>query len=495
MSTCIVGAGLSGLATAIKIKHEFPDEDIVVLYQNASQSNTQIAGQRFRAGISNHRQNMKEELLELLARRSDGVVTAEMKQFTDLAERETNFWQNFPDFIHYEDREEWFGPQWAEGHGKSVVDWFMNQAKTLGIRLEKGEARKIIRSGETVSGLIVHKKDDAYSEIEADRYILAGGNIGGKMFVSTNKPIPYSPQELAFDAGFSIVDSTIHMFHPFGKSDKEGNIRNGCFETDKLSGATVYFASPDRKDDLDEETTLQLKKHEVHYEFPQIVERFRKNGSVVRMEIPTKEGMSEEFARVAHHYGHIAIETTDGISVKGANNLYAVGDASGLGYWTNHQERFPGFALLKCITDAGLMTDVLRDTETEGKPIQEREITYPTAELPGAEDRNAYKKIREVNTKFLDQIYLVNDGKYKNRIATNWMNELVAYDGPIRDTPFLGISITSAYAHAQTALGKKEPFQLNQELLVSLRDHAETEKRREGMVGLNAFRMMGKERF
>ena len=99
MSTLIVGAGLAGLAAAVKTKLLVPAEEVCVLEKSAPSSNTQVADQRYRAGIAGTRQNTTTEIERLLASRNDGVLTDRMAALARLAEQELAFWHNRPGFM------------------------------------------------------------------------------------------------------------------------------------------------------------------------------------------------------------------------------------------------------------------------------------------------------------------------------------------------------------------------------------------------------------
>jgi len=344
MGVCIIGGGLAGLATALKLKEQDRLSKVVVLEKNTPQSNTEISGMRYRARTNVKGINSETEIADLLASRNAGKLTPAMIEFSTIALQGLD--ALLKRGIPYEDRIEWFGPQLGNTHGnstrgKSVLDYFRRLAKDSGVDFYKGEARRLEFTDGRITGVTMLDEAAVYQKVEADSYILAGGSLGGRLFHSTNKGIRFTPQELAYQIGLPLLGSTLHMIHPFGNCTKEGLRKIGCHETDKLSEVEVYFTNGER----DDETTGLLREHQAHYYFPEISRRFMDNGGTVKLLFP---GGNELYAGVSYHYSHLAVATIDGVRVCGTENLLAVGDASGLGYQTNHQCRFPGFALTKC---------------------------------------------------------------------------------------------------------------------------------------------------
>lgn len=454
-----MGAGLAGLTTAIKLKRRFNDADITVVEKRVPQSNTQIAGQRFRAGIAGKRHDGRQEIESLLSSRNDNIATPHMKHFAEIAVEELEYWQETSEFVEYHDRPEWFGPQWGKanragkGRGKSVLDWMKHTAAEEGITFLQGEARRLLVENDHIEGIQVATEDGLF-DLTSNRYVLAGGNMGGRLFLSTNKDIGYSPQELAFDAGLSLVGSTTHMIHPFGNADAGGNPRLGCFETDELAEADVYLDGASRAPKFDTYSTELLRQRQGHYYFPEIVQRFRDHGSVTRLDFPNGDS---KFARVSYHYGHLGVETTDGVQVKGVDNLYAAGDASSISFWTEHHERFPGFALLKCIVDAKRIEQQIEPTlrpETQTRLEIATEIDH--------RDTVSHERIKQINTEYLGAWQAAYNPADKARVGEIWQASLAAqvqgYQGTSGET-LLEISRAMAYAHAVIGSGaEREPF-------------------------------------
>jgi hypothetical protein len=461
----IVGGGLAGLAAAVRLKDAYPDQSVVVVDKPSPQSNTQIAGQRYRYGIAGRRANPIEEITELLASRNDGEVTPEMEQFAQLAGEEMEYWQGRPDFVTSTDRPEWFGPQWGDanragkGRGMSVLGWYREAAAQQGIAMVRAEASRLEIEQGHMGGLIVTGMN-GLKRIVADRYILAGGNASGRLFLSTNKDIANSAQELAFDASIPLVDSTLHMIHPFGNSDAAGNPRLGCFETDELADTKVYLGALGASPVFDAETTELLTTHQAHYHFPAIAKRFAEHGSVVRLDAP--DG-SSTLARVSHHYGHLGIATTDGVSVEGTDNLYAAGDAAGLGYWTNHHERFPGFALLKCLTDAGLLVRKFGEPgqNNPSTPLRVNALAGAAAEPPAKDELN---RLRAVNSAHLERWLAAAGLEERGAVGVAWLDALKNIP-PSRYTTVRTLSAAIAHAHFLVGSGQAaEPFRIDRDM-------------------------------
>jgi aspartate oxidase len=459
---CIVGAGLAGLATALNLKCALPNYNVMVVERESPQSNTQIAGQRYRAGIAGVRQDGRAEIEQLLASRNNGELTDAMTQFAEYAVRELQYWQQQPGFVECHDEESWFGPQWGvpnragKGRGMSVLNWFRHAAEANGVTFVKGDVRQISRDGEYVNGLAVHTRE-ADMRLVAGQYVLAGGNMGGRLFIATNKDIPHSAQELAFEAGLPLVDSTIHMIHPFGNCDETGQPRLGCFETDELAKASVYLDGLSESPIFDSATTSLLHEHQAHYHFPEIVERLRRYGSIVLLTFP--DG-SERYARVSYHYSHLAVQTSDGVTVQNMRNLYVVGDTAGLGYWTAHHERFPGFALLKCLVDARLVARKLAEATFSETNIQ----LYPETMISLDSARVDIRMLQTVNSQYVLEWIAAPSIAEKKHVAKEWIAALNNQAGTYEDTDCAtAFAVSQEMARAHEAMSTDtvtEPFSL-----------------------------------
>lgn len=460
-SVAIVGAGIAGLACAVRLREEMPEQQVLVIEKPVQQSNSQMAGQRFRHGIAGKRHAPVEETLSLLASRNSNVATPEMKRFTDTAVFELENWLKRPGFVRYEDDTSWFGPQLGStrnehgaGRGTDVLRYFKDEASRVGVQFLEAEVQKLQAEDGHVTGLVAWSGKDTV-HLSADTYVLANGSIGGQMYVSTNRSIDLSSHELAFDAGYDLIDSTVHMLHPFGKANSAGDSKLGCFETDQLAQADVLLDPFSSHPKLDHETTQLLREHQAHYHMTEIAEKFRHYGSVVMLRFPDGQ---EKYARVSHHYAHVGIRTTDGVRVTGSDNLLAIGDASGIGYWTNHQERFPGFALAKCLADASFSLSALETRQDSSQGLQLRGLETEQQQAPLS--RKDLRLIRSLNTKNLyEWIDSTNHGK--EATAQAWVDALADVAATIPHT-ITNISIATADAHKQASASRQaEPLAIN----------------------------------
>ena len=436
-STIIVGAGIAGLVSAINLKEAEPDHAVVVVDKPHQQSNTRIAGQRYRHGISGQRIDNPEELLHLLASRNEGIATPEMIQFAQRADQELGYWASQPNFIENHDSKSWFGPQWGAtnakggGRGASVLAWFTQKALDAGVIFLEANVANLRVVGGAVAGIDCADRSSTFA-MRADNYVVANGNAGGYLFHSTNVNIENSGSQLLFKAGIPLVDTTIHMLHPFARTNAEGDALTGCYETDTLDKASVYLDGLSRTPVLDKATTDLLRKHEAHYHFPEIAEKFIAYGGVVKLVFPDN---SERLARVSHHYSHMGVETSDGISVSGMENLFVAGDASGTGYWNNHTERFPGFALVKTLVEGRLIAEALPERDGGSDACggifvydkKDADLTVGT----GAKNKRAVEScIRSLNTTHL-LAWSSCDDAGKDAVAEQWVDDLRSsgYDG------------------------------------------------------------------
>lgn len=456
MSILIVGSGLSGLACGIKTKLRYPNTRVSILNKRKPQSNTQIAGLRVRARKIHQGLDPEEEICQLLAERNSGLLTESMKYFASLAGQELDFWKAILD---WEDRPDWFGPQFEKGNGTAMLQKLKKLAQQLGIKFIIGEAVRLEKEGSSIARIIINNKSFESHILRSELIVLAAGNIGGSLFISTNKPIANSSHELAFAAGLSLTDSTIHMFHPFGRSKPDGSPLLGCFETDKIAQSEVYFSDGI----FDEETTQLLREHKTHECFPEICKRFLKHGGVVKL--VHRDGRSS-FARVSHHYSHIALETSDGISVVGVDNLLAVGDASNLGFWNGHKERLPGFALLKCFIDAELaQSGIGRLSEKERRQSLNWEMLDKKTD-PLIFEHDLLPQLRTINTKALFDLTF-RDLPNRRPDTLSWISDLRLLNAPQGKTTLVNISLMMADAYWKKLIDSniQEPIKVERGLL------------------------------
>jgi len=399
----MIGAGIAGLMSAIRIKETDPDVDLMVVDKEKPTGNTQISGLRFR------QKNISEHMIM----RNGGGLTQEIKLFASIASEELD---RLSGFLPNENRSEWFGPQFMGGIGALMLEKLRKTAIEIGVVFIRGDVVRLIRENNRIIGAVTEDK-----KITADMIILANGTAMGELFFSTNRPIKHSAHMLAFQAGLPLQDSTVHMFHPFGRCDYMGKPQMGCFETDKLAGAKVSYLTGNK----DDEITEILKDHKAHDSFPEISQKILRNGGIVRLDFP--DG-SSRYARVLHHYGHMGIITEDGVKVKDMENVLAVGDASNLGYWTNHKERLPGTALLKCLVDARIAAD-----HVSAMPVSEKVGNFKLEKLSQEEvskteiDHGTGCRFKEINTEML---FLMNFGN-ENRAekAAKWVEKLDKING------------------------------------------------------------------
>jgi hypothetical protein len=247
------------------------------------------------------------------------------------------------------------------------------------------------------------------------------------------------------------------MFHPFGRSTTEGKPKLGCYETDALAGAEVIF----KDGTVDLETTKLLNNHRAHYEFPEICQRFYKNGSVVGLRMP---GGGLNTARVSHHYSQLGIDTTDGVSVRGINNLYAIGDSEG---WTlsNYGLRLPGFGIAKSLNDAELVSKRHNSTEYIPRNLARENITTEIIGNGRLEDNEKLSKIiRTINT---DSLLDLNfSDRPKREICDDWYDKLA--DLGASESAVWEISLGVARIHRLRTEGNiREPFSLTKDFVRS----------------------------
>lgn len=433
MSVCIIGAGLSGLALAIKLKLQQSTLDVLVV-SNRKSGNTVMAGQRFRPRVARDREDEREALVRLLQCRNNMVRTHAMERYADAALEELRFWTNLKprdlgidfDRLSWEERPEWFGPQWGRtnaggnGRGKDVLQWLLRIAGGLGVAFLYGTALRINRSSSRIESIAVDVQGRV-NLIGADFFVLAGGSIGGTIFHSTNVPIRYSPQHLLYEAGLDMVGSTLNMFHILGHSNSSGSTKVGCFETDRLSSADIFLRN-DATGEFsiyDQMTTALLREHKAHYHFDDIARRFLAHGGVAQVRHSDE---SIEYGRVSHHYSHMAARTLDGVRVWDTENLFSIGDAAGTGYWSGFQVRFPGAALTNCLVTAKYAASGICEHATNRMrrvQISVGRTIGTDIELPEIE-----KLVRDTNTKFLLDISYVSASPAE--VAVDWCNTLVA---------------------------------------------------------------------
>jgi hypothetical protein len=464
MSTVVVGAGLSGLMTAINIRLEDRGHDVVVV-SGRNAGNTRVAGQRYRTRLSGRDADTAErDVLGLLAARNGGVVTYGMTTFVRQGISEVRRLQELhfdapelPPIVRHE-LVDWFGPQLGSskndgsGRGGDVLATLAGWADALGVRWVNGTAVALQGRGRHVDGVVVEsRRPGGVLTLRSGNVVLAGGNPGGAMFHSTNVPITMSPHELAVRRGLSMVDASTFMFHIFGSCRPNGESTVGCFETDLLAGARIFLKHRRSGEYTvrDEETEALLDRHAAHYEFDSIARRILRHGGMCR--IVTAAG--ERWARVAHHYSHIAIETVDGVTVTGLDRVFAVGDAAGVGHGSGHRVRYPGIALTNCLVTARVAASKILDDPGDAAVVMDSGESAGAPAVPSARDR---RMIRDINT---GAIFGAVFGAEPVISAPEWRRQLYAAQATadFPESPLWEISILTAHAVEQ-ARCESEPI-------------------------------------
>lgn len=457
MSTLIVGSGLSGLITAINIKTRSPHECVVLIDKPFPEGNSFIAGERIRAGIASQRSSPVNEIVDLLARRNQMAPTKQMEIFAETLMEEISFWHQCG--VPYSDKPYWFGPQWGDSklygvsRSHSLIRWFRNKATSVGIIFYNLQVVRMLRNDSFVSKILAMDKDSNIFELEADNYVLAGGSATGLLFSSTNRIIHYPPQLLAYEAGIPLSGSTVTMAHPFGFCSKDLLSIPGCYETDAIADHKVYNVNGHRLRHIED----LLRKHQAHYRFPQLCSEIWSTGGGVSLVSPNN---TQRMAMVSVHYNQLGIQTNNGVCVKDMDNLYAVGDASGLNYWTNHKERFPGFAIGNCLVSGRMCADIICEKSQRTAPVLSSAThTKNVSEAIGF-NAKVLQKLREVNTKHLLEISLFGHSNITN--SEKWGRELANVKANQKlsryENTILSISKAIAYTHQQLTLGDTEPI-------------------------------------
>lgn len=466
MSTCIIGGGLAGIALAVNLKLAGV-EDEVLLITDGNPSNTRMAGQRYRSRVVGHSGDPVERLVELFAARNDGVATPAMQTFAVLSVAEIarwislqprNFHVDLPPLAH-EDCVDWFGPQVGAanaagfGRGNLLMQWLGEFADGLGIRTLQGTVTALRMQSNRIEHVVatIRRSDGALEShaLGADHYVLAGGNPGGRMFHSTNVEIQRSPHELVWRAGLKLCDLHLIMFHIFGNCDRHGHARVGCFETDLLDACRIYLPGKDgRYDYLDEETTALLGKHKAHYRFDEISKRIIEHGGVVRIAFPDQ---TDKFARVSHHYSHLAVETVDGVAVTGASNLFAIGDAAGTGYWCGHRVRYPGVALPNCLVGAALACDALMRRRHASHRVTQEALPFAPTDVSLVQMAGSAERLKQINTRGVFGYTFSPDPE---GACLEWIDALTTIWAVVDGCdPLLEISLATAFSCHDAASG------------------------------------------
>lgn len=472
MSICIIGAGIAGLTAAIKLKISNPSNQILII--DSRNSNSQIAGQRYRSRGKILGMDGTSDLLATMAENNGGRTTPEMEVFASTINEELNYWLKLNpkelginlSYLNSQDNAEWFGPKLGlaatsktNSHGADVIWWFRNLAEGLGISILQGTVTDLQLDSESIRGVYTTIKDrGVYSNaiIYSDIFMFAGGNPGGRMFHSTNKSIRSTPIELLWKHGVSLVDSGIIMWHPFGRSTSTRNRKVGCFETDTLAGSQVFLYNQARNcyDLYDADTSALLNKHEAHYHFDEISQRFFEHGGTVKIVSPDN---NELYASLSHHYSHIAVSTESLVKVKGIGNAFAIGDTAGVGRYTNNKIRLPGVALSACLVDAEMVCRELASSQVgEAIRIEPTQTVYTKQRIDAQKEQQI---IRDINTSAAISAIYGHDTSTNHFKA--WRKSLVQQTLHTREESLIELSLlTSLAVETQCKLAQEynEPF-------------------------------------
>jgi|GEM_PF-1687440 len=490
MSVCIVGAGLSGLATAVRIKIQDRNIPVFVIQSPIKRSATLQAGMRIRTRKSGKGTEPADEIISLLSSRS-GKKTPQIEEFAFLTLEEVKFWQtlNPGEFgveignLQYEDKKEWFGPQWGIGKakGKETLSWFEELARGLGVEFIELEIFQIrIKNGVAKSLVGKGRNGDSFL-VESEVFILANGGMSGKLFNSTNVDIENSAHELLWKAGIPITDSTYHLIHPFCISNEQGVPLCGCYETDNLADYEVWVWDKNSQtyvrnplivisDGQKVQVEDLLKNHIAHYHFKEIARCFFDSGMPVR--IVSCDGKTR-YATVCHHYGHFSPKKEeDGVSIFGIKNLLAVGDAAGFGHILGHSVRLPGTALAWCLVSARKASNIICERYRSHNSESFRISLTADSEDHNKNYRCLERKIRDINTRYLFLLELSDNSRNKiEELCYEWIESLkrISEEG-FSNNHILEISLSVAFANLKVRIGKEnEPFEVSRETLEKAR--------------------------
>ncbi len=457
MGIAVVGAGLAGLATACRIRLEHPESEVVLIDGKHRQSNTQIAGMRFRTkepGGNRDGVGLERLLLSRIAL-SD---SARIASFIEAILKEVRYWEHLHEVrtelepLPHTEKTAWFGPQWGRGRGKgnSVLRHFDRYAEKLGVVRLTAQLSDIVIEDNSVRALYLQDTEGKTGIMNVEGTVIATGSIGGTIYHSTNKEIELPFQQIAHQRGLPLVGGSTHMWHPFGRCSKDGTPRLGCYATDEIASYDVYFADG-RKDTI---TTELLRKHKAHDHFDEITARFVEHGSVVCLESP--EGKTS-WARVSHHYSHLGLDVDAQARVKGMRNLWAAGDA-GAWYSTHHSKRFPGFALSKCLVDAASIASQVSAMPREGQNVRveiEGLAKPDEGKLTTVLSKEKRRMLRDINTKYVFEDQLLD----VPTAASEWLYELQKLK---LHHPMIELSKDIAAVHALLREGEslREPIEL-----------------------------------
>jgi hypothetical protein len=184
---------------------------------------------------------------------------------------------------------------------------------------------------------------------------------------------------------------------------------------------------------LDKETTRLLKTHQAHYHFNSIAMRFIKHGGTV---LVGSSASSPTYAKVSHHYSHLCIATNDGVRVRGVDNLWVIGDAGDIVYWTGGHIRLPGSALTACLVGSDKVAKQLSK-----RPIGLLRNPYSIINCERKTvicNETIVRKLQKINTRY------ILDYTYKQKTDETlhgWLKELKSINSKNNEPTLLTISV------------------------------------------------------
>jgi hypothetical protein len=358
MSTVIVGAGISGLATAIFIKESSPREDVAILYDGGS--NSSISGNRFRSGADNKPDDLQAMIDAISSREYGADNTNQVIDFCILGRTALERFSRIDGLsAHYDPC--WFGPKitssFADKNHRAPAPNTLNYLK--GLASDKGVriARYAVTSLNHSASSGWQCRTDRGPLITSDRVVLASGSPCGRAFGpdSTNRSISGSAVELVLGEKIEGIDeSSIHgvgniMLHPFGKLSPDGTSVVGCYATDSISDTEVYTEG--KRNYYIEE---MLRLHTAHSSFPEIIGKVGLEGANYFV----KEGVKHPFAP-AVHYWHVGLKP-EGSYIEMLPGLFVAGESGNtIRYFDS--ERLPGTALTMCLADAHQISEYVHE--------------------------------------------------------------------------------------------------------------------------------------
>lgn len=463
---CIIGGGLSGLLSAIHLAEKNENVNIVIVEKPQHESNTQISGMRFRERIAGSKAKPEEradDIVRLLRGINKDIETPQMSEFAQVLVEELDLWNERLNNLNgglVTNEEAWFGPQWGipndskkGGRGYSILKALREIALSKSnIHVINGEVTALRKDVAGISGLEVATETGNFL-IRPDFTVLANGSATGELFDSTNKPIEHSAVSLLYEAGLPLTGATLNMWHPFGRLKKDGTPTLGCMETDELSDMRIRYSDGT----TDNEVNGWLRNHQAHYHFREITERMLKMGGSVEL-IDTEDKTIR--AGVSLHYNHLGALTTNGVQVEGVSNLFAVGDAASITFFTEGNTRLPGFALSNCLVTARLATDNISAALTNQKNTEgiQRVTSIEATLISPRPDNHSRKILRETNTRYFKELEF-STTRGAEEVLHEWESKIGDLNHPLIELT-LGIIDASRRVYL---MGEGEPVRIQRE--------------------------------